>query len=171
MDYPQRSQTLQYQLSLTVAGQKLELVDEAIENEQPFAGEDDVYFYYRYQRGRPVINVKIENDRQLIRRSLRRDRNSHRRQIKHTGEGKLTMLASYIDQAMELAIYEIIEDDKTYWGEIPGLQGVWARHKTLEACRRELREALSDWLALRLRLGLMIPVIANINLNELTQPV
>jgi len=73
VDYPQRSQTLQYQLSLTVAGQKLELVDEAIENEQPFPGEDDVYFYYRYQRGRPVINVKIENDQQLIRRSLRRE--------------------------------------------------------------------------------------------------
>ncbi len=81
------------------------------------------------------------------------------------------MLASYIDLAMELAVYEIIEDEGTYWGEIPGLQGVWARHQTLEGCRRELREALSDWLALRLRLGLMIPVIADINLNELTQPV
>ena len=81
------------------------------------------------------------------------------------------MLASYIDLAMELAVYEIIEDERTYWGEIPGLQGVWARHQTLVGCRRELREALSDWLALRLRLGLMIPVIADINLNELTQPV
>ena len=37
------------------------------------------------------------------------------------------MLATYIDQAMELAVYEIIEDDKLDWGEIPGLQGVWAR--------------------------------------------
>ena len=36
------------------------------------------------------------------------------------------MLATYIDQAMELARYEIIEDEGTYWGEIPGLQGVWA---------------------------------------------
>ncbi|MBN3873102.1 type II toxin-antitoxin system HicB family antitoxin [Nostoc sp. JL33] len=77
------------------------------------------------------------------------------------------MLASYIDQAMELAVYEIIEDDQTYWGEIPSLQGVWANHKMLEECRRELREALSDWLALRLRLGLTIPVIAGINLSEL----
>jgi hypothetical protein len=34
------------------------------------------------------------------------------------------MLANYIDQAMELAIYEIIEEDNSYWGEIPGLQGV-----------------------------------------------
>jgi len=70
------------------------------------------------------------------------------------------MLASYIDRALGLAIYEIIEDDRTYWGEIPGLQGVWANHKTLEGCRRELREALSDWIALRLRLGLEIPVLS-----------
>lgn len=32
------------------------------------------------------------------------------------------MLATYIDQAMELARYEIIEDEATYWGEIPGLR-------------------------------------------------
>ncbi len=70
------------------------------------------------------------------------------------------MLANYIDQAMELAIYEIIEEDNSYWGEIPGLQGVWARYQTLEGCRRQLREALSDWLALRLRLGLEIPAVA-----------
>jgi len=81
------------------------------------------------------------------------------------------MLASYIDAAMERAVYEIIEDDGTYWGEIPGLQGVWARHKTLEGCRRELREALSDWLALRLRLGLPIPVLDNIDLNRVAKVV
>ena len=81
------------------------------------------------------------------------------------------MLATYIDQAMELAKYEIIEDDQTYWGEIPSIEGVWANHATLEGCRRELREALGDWIALRLRLGLEIPVIANIDLNHLTQPV
>jgi predicted RNase H-like HicB family nuclease len=50
------------------------------------------------------------------------------------------------------------------------LQGVWARQTTLESCRRELREALSDWLALRLRLGLTIPVIADIDLNRVLQP-
>lgn len=81
------------------------------------------------------------------------------------------MLANYIDQAMEQAIYEIIEDEGMYWGEIPGLQGVWARQKTLEGCRRELREALSDWIALRLRLGLPIPVIAGIDLSKIAQPV
>ena len=81
------------------------------------------------------------------------------------------MLASYLDQAMMLAKYEIIEDDGAYWGEIPGLQGVWARHTTLEGCRQELREALSDWIALRLRLGLHMPVIAGIDLNKITQSV
>jgi len=80
------------------------------------------------------------------------------------------MLAEYIDKAMEQAVYEIVEDERTYWGEIPGLQGVWARHAALEGCRRDLREALSDWIALRLRLGLPIPVVAGIDLNRITQP-
>ena len=59
------------------------------------------------------------------------------------------MLASYMDHAREIAVYEKIEEEGSYWGEIPGLQGVWARHGTLESCRRELREALSDWIAVR----------------------
>lgn len=79
------------------------------------------------------------------------------------------MLATYLDKAMEQAVYEIIEEDSTYWGEIPGLQGVWANGATLEQCRRELREALSDWLALRLRMNLPIPVVAGIDLNQLVE--
>ncbi|MCY7276131.1 MAG: type II toxin-antitoxin system HicB family antitoxin [Phormidesmis sp. CAN_BIN44] len=81
------------------------------------------------------------------------------------------MLASYIDSAMEIAVYEIVEEDGTYWGEIPGSQGVWANHKTLEGCRRELREALSNWLALRLRLGLNVPEVARIDLNRISEAV
>ena len=72
---------------------------------------------------------------------------------------------------MEQAAYEIIEDEGNYWGEIKGFQGVWVGQATLEGCRRELREALSDWIALRLRLGLSIPVLAGMNLNQLTKPV
>lgn len=77
------------------------------------------------------------------------------------------MLASYLDVAMHHAKYEIMED-RTFWGEIPGFQGVWATHETLEGCRQELREALSDWIALRLRLHLEIPVLGTIDLNQLT---
>jgi predicted RNase H-like HicB family nuclease len=77
------------------------------------------------------------------------------------------MLARYLDIAMEMATYEIIEDDGSYWGEVPGCQGVWAKEKTLPACQRELREAFSDWVALRLRLGLDIPELAQMNLNQI----
>jgi predicted RNase H-like HicB family nuclease len=77
------------------------------------------------------------------------------------------MLAQYLDMALELARYDIIEDDNSYWGEIPGFQGVWVKHGTLAGCQRELREALSDWLALRLRLDLEIPTLGNLNLNRI----
>ena len=77
------------------------------------------------------------------------------------------MLAQFLDAAMEIARYEIMEDDGHYWGEIPGFQGVWARHETLAGCQRELCEGLSDWVALRLRLGLEIPELAQINLNHI----
>ena len=77
------------------------------------------------------------------------------------------MLAHYLDIAMEMAQYEILEEDGAYWGEIPGLQGVWAKHQTLAGCQRELREALSDWVALRLRLGLRIPELAQVELNQI----
>ena len=77
------------------------------------------------------------------------------------------MLAQYLDLAMKMARYEIIEADHIYWGEIPGFQGVWAKHATLPGCQRELREALSDWVALRLRLGLDIPEVGHLNLNRI----
>jgi predicted RNase H-like HicB family nuclease len=80
------------------------------------------------------------------------------------------MLANYIEAAMEKAVYQIIEDEGTYWGEIPGFQGVWAHHQTLEGCRRELQETLGDWLALRLRLNLPIPNLAQIDFNEMNNP-
>jgi predicted ATPase len=74
LDYPQRSKILRYQVSLTATGQRLELVDEAVENEQRYSGEQDVYFYYRYQRGRPVLNIKkIDDDSGSIERTLRRE--------------------------------------------------------------------------------------------------
>mgnify|MGYP003422876733 CR=1 FL=1 len=92
------------------------------------------------------------------------------RKRKACGYSQRSQMGS-IYKAMELATYEIIEDEGTYWGEIPQLQGVWANHSTLEGCRTELREALSDWIALRLSLGLSIPIIADIDLNQLTQQV
>jgi hypothetical protein len=59
------------------------------------------------------------------------------------------MITQYIDKAMRLAEYEIIEDG-TFWGRIPGYTGVWAIEPTLEACRNELQSTLEDWLLLKL---------------------
>ncbi|MEH2269881.1 MAG: AAA family ATPase [Nostoc sp.] len=74
LDYLQRSQNLRYYVNLTSIGQRLELVDEAVENEQRYQSESDVYFYYRYQNGRPVLNInKIENNGEPLKRSLRRE--------------------------------------------------------------------------------------------------
>jgi len=57
------------------------------------------------------------------------------------------MLTAYISAAMKLARYEILEDDGSFVGAIPGFQGVWANAKTLEECRQELQEVLEDWIA------------------------
>jgi len=73
------------------------------------------------------------------------------------------MLTPYIQAAMRLANYEILEDH-TYYGEIPGFQGVWANADSLEGCRDELQSVLEDWLILGLRMGHELPVVGGISL-------
>ena len=69
------------------------------------------------------------------------------------------MLTQYLQAAMRRARYEILPDDKSYYGEIPGLQGVFANADTLETCRTELEEVLEEWLLFRIARHLQIPVI------------
>ena len=59
------------------------------------------------------------------------------------------MLTDYIKAAMHKAEYEILPDDGTFYGEIPGFDGVYANADTLEACREELEEVLDEWLLFR----------------------
>lgn len=75
------------------------------------------------------------------------------------------MLTEYIQTAMACAHYEIIEDERTFWGEIPGFQGVWGKAATLEKCREELKEALEEWIIFRFKNNLELPVIEGIDLN------
>jgi len=75
------------------------------------------------------------------------------------------MLTDYIRAAMARAKYKIIEDG-TYFGEVPGLQGVWANDKTLERCRDELQEVLEDWLIVKLRDGDDIPRIGRVQFSR-----
>ncbi len=55
-----------------------------------------------------------------------------------------------------------LDDNGTYYAEIPGLQGVWANADTLEECREELRELVEDWIAPGIVLGHNIPDIQTI---------
>jgi len=73
------------------------------------------------------------------------------------------MLTSYIQAALRIAKYGIIDGGK-YFGEIPGFDGVWATAASLEDCREELRETLEDWIILGLRGGYSLPVVDNIKL-------
>ena len=75
------------------------------------------------------------------------------------------MLTEYIQKAMGLAHYELIEDEGTYWGEISGFQGVWGRAGSFEKCREELREALEEWIVFRLKNNLELPV-SEIHINR-----
>lgn len=75
------------------------------------------------------------------------------------------MLTAYVDAAMERAAYEILEDDRSYCGEIPGFQGFWANADSLEACRRDLRETLETWILVRVADHLPLPVVDGVDLT------
>ena len=75
------------------------------------------------------------------------------------------MLTAYINAAMNKAHYEILPDGEGYLGTIEGLQGVWGRAATLEACREELREVLEEWIVLGLKMGHPIPAVNGITIS------
>lgn len=75
------------------------------------------------------------------------------------------MLRAHLDATMRRAKYEILSDDGSYYGKIPGLDGVWANEPTLEACRDELLSALEDWVVLGLQLGDELPEIDGIRIS------
>ena len=66
------------------------------------------------------------------------------------------MLSEFISRKMKTARYKLLKDG-SYFGEIPGLKGVWANAKKLEHCRKELQEVLEDWLLLKVRFGEKVP--------------
>ena len=78
------------------------------------------------------------------------------------------MLTEYISQAMREAHYEILEDE-SFYGEIPGFQGVYANADSLEACRAELQEVLEGWIVLGLRLGHTLPEVQGVRLEMMRE--
>ena len=70
---------------------------------------------------------------------------------------------AYVASALQRAQYKRLGDGSIF-GEIPGVQGVWANAATQEVCEQELAEVLDDWIDLRLGWGDSIPTIDGINL-------
>jgi predicted RNase H-like HicB family nuclease len=66
------------------------------------------------------------------------------------------MLAKYIHDAMSKATYETLSDS-SFYGEIPGFNGVYANTATLEECREELKGVLEEWISLRISQHLPLP--------------
>ena len=74
------------------------------------------------------------------------------------------MLTKYIQAAMRQAKYEILSDDGSFYGEIPGFDGVYANVNTLDDCREELEEVLEEWILFRVSRNLSLPVSDGIEL-------
>jgi predicted ATPase len=60
IENPDRKMPLRHVLSFTETAQRFELVDERIENESSYPGEQGPYFLYKYQQNRPVLKVSGE---------------------------------------------------------------------------------------------------------------
>ena len=58
---------LRYVMSFTEVAQRFQINDERIENDKPDIGQQGPYFYYQFQNGRPVLNVKGRKPRSLQR--------------------------------------------------------------------------------------------------------
>ena len=77
------------------------------------------------------------------------------------------MLTEYIDEALRRARYELIEDEETpHYGEVPELPGVWANGRTLEECRRELKDVVEGWILISVRRSLDIPALGDAAITE-----
>jgi predicted RNase H-like HicB family nuclease len=74
------------------------------------------------------------------------------------------MFCDYVRVAMQHATYKQLPDSGTYYGEISGLQGVWANASTREECEHELNEVLQEWIVFRIASHLDVPPIDGMEL-------
>ncbi|MDR3298637.1 MAG: AAA family ATPase [Candidatus Accumulibacter sp.] len=63
LDYPKSQADLRYVLSFTEIAQRFEILDERVEKARPDAGYDKPYFYYHFENGYGILNVKGEERR------------------------------------------------------------------------------------------------------------
>lgn len=73
VDSPNGIMPLRYLMSFSEIRHRFDLQDERIEDEKPQPGNYEPYFYYRYQQGRPVLNVRAHTGNSRFERSLQRE--------------------------------------------------------------------------------------------------
>jgi len=106
VEYPEGVMPLRYRLCFTSSEQqRLEIVDESIESERNFRGDDNVYFFYRYQQGHPVINIRTKFNERPGLKPNRTERRLRRE--------NLSLDQSVISQRKDVDVYPEI----TYLGE------------------------------------------------------
>jgi predicted RNase H-like HicB family nuclease len=74
------------------------------------------------------------------------------------------MIHEYTERAIKKAEYKKLEDG-TWFGEIPGFEGVWANGDSLENCRHELIDVLEEWLILKLRDDDPVPAVDGLTIK------
>ncbi len=79
------------------------------------------------------------------------------------------MITQYVQEYLNRAHYEIIEDEDPYYGEIAELQEIWAVGKNIEECRRNLREAVEGWILVSIKTGLPIPKVGSCEIKDVRE--
>lgn len=78
------------------------------------------------------------------------------------------ILARYIDVAMRRAVPRRLEDEATWFADLPGFSGVWADGSSVKQCMDALSEVLREWVILKIvDEDRDLPVVDNIDLTVL----
>jgi predicted ATPase len=73
IENPKGAQPLRHGLVITDHSGRFEVVDEWIENQNPYPGKNKPYFYYQFQRDNPVLTETQSGERPLRRRDVKPD--------------------------------------------------------------------------------------------------
>ena len=63
---PQGRQPLRHVIEFGESDQAFKLIDERVENEQPYPGHDEPYFFYRFQAGHPRLAVRDGDSKRAL---------------------------------------------------------------------------------------------------------
>lgn len=74
------------------------------------------------------------------------------------------MITKYIDQALQRAHYEPLEDG-SFCATVRGLRGVIAIGRTVEECRAGVADVVEEWILVRVARGLSIPRLGDVTIK------